>query len=180
MGSKNEFRVQMAIMRDSHAFLESGFRCLHKEPESIGLRIEAWLKPETEAPAWDSYRHGIKWLDLVGLNKDNKLVLCEFKWSGGEGDSAAYQLRDYYLMLKTDVRAQEDIRNRAAAQWGITAIDFEDGVLLYVVVAGHVSQLLLQRTRMLPEANRFKVFQARPESGDPASTNWKCIEINFK
>jgi len=174
-----ELRVQRCLMKDSARRIEEGFRALHDEPAEIQVRVENWLKPEAPAPRWDNYKHRAKWVDLVGINEDSKLVLCECKWGGGEGDDAPQQLRDYYLMLKTDTRAKDELKRLARERCGIENIDFERDVLLYIIVAGHVSQLLFERIQLMgPEySHLFRVFQALPIDDDPRSEEWACRRV---
>lgn len=176
-----ECAIQNSLMGDPEGRIESGFRVLHSHPEMVRVRAETWLGAEEPgAPAWDHYVHEPKKLDIVGLNAERKLVLCELKRSGGEGDNAPQQLRDYYLMLKADQVAQDHIR-LLARTLGLHDIDFGKDVMLYVIVAGHVSRLLRERIRLLgPEHSKlFKVFQALPDNNDPNSSEWRCNPVRL-
>ncbi len=128
-----------------------------------------WLQPETPCPPWDPYRHKSKRIDLVGINGNNELVLCELKCTGGGGDDAPHQVLEYYLMLNADRPKWDSLSSLVQKKISRHC----SGIALYIVVAGHVSQLLRERLQMSQALYHvpFRVFQATPPRHH-SSSNW--------
>ena len=139
--------------------------------QQVAVDCQGWLGAEPPGPAWDRYTHRRKGIDLV-FRKGGKLVLCELKWGGGEADSAAPQLLDYWMMLKHDADARQLLPVRD--------LDFDRDVDLWLVVGGHVSQLCVRRLEYLrPEYRRLiRVFRAVPDRCPPDETcDWRCEPV---
>lgn len=119
-----------------------------------------WLGAESRPPTWDLYVQGTKKMDLVGVTTTGELVLCELKVRGGAGDNAPYQVLDYYSMLSGDQKAQHLLAERA----GCRAFEDLAAIVVYIVVAGHISQLLRRRIQncVRLEPLLFTLFQAIP------------------
>jgi hypothetical protein len=152
-------------------FLEIGLKWLG-DPQAR-VNFENWLGGPEDVPEeimrWDNYSHGKKIIDLVGESQNgSQLVICEVKYGGGEGDTAAWQAMEYLLA------AQESGEVCLYGRPPVSVKAFR-GVSIYLVIAGHVSRLLLQRIALFQKCHpvEFQVFQITHNPTE--HVGWKMI-----
>jgi hypothetical protein len=112
----------------------------------------------------------------LGYNRKlHKIVICEFKIGGGEADDGPQQVFDYSCMIQASEKNQSNIRDAIKRIVDCDELDFKQDIMLYLIVVGHVSELLKMRARTLFKGKQaFRIFQIK---NDPYKekdlANWK-------
>lgn len=147
---------------------------LYRNPSALGdglrwlgrqarVEIDSWLGGADsvgELVAWDRYKHGPKKIDLLGTTAQGWLAICEAKYTGWSGDTAPFQALEYHLAAKSagQMWLPDHAEPIKLSQYG--------GVVLYLVIGGHVSRLLKRRVEICQAACciEYRVFQAVPNT----------------
>jgi hypothetical protein len=94
------------------------------------------------------YKEGNKFADSVGYDTTNKkLLLLEFKHGNGSGPDGLLQILEYWFMLKAEDPGLE-VLLRKLEELTKKKIDPSCKVVLYLVLAGHIPNLLRKRAEL--------------------------------
>jgi hypothetical protein len=154
------------------------------------VSITPWLGDDRSTIQWDPYRHGPKERDLIFFDTAKaRLILCELKALASQGENALLQLIDYLHALQFDHDAQKRLNAILARRRPTvtrTIPDLLADSALYIIIAGHVSQLLKKRVSYLVDdlARRVAIFQALPGECLPPDgwagvlpDDWQCVRV---